>query len=221
MHTETIHYVIIDDHPDIRDGVKYYIGKHAGFQLSGEFDNIRSALNERLNTSPKVMILDLNLDGVDALKYVPQLQQRFPGCGIIAYTQHHCTQKELEFLGVRGYIDKKNRAELLEAMQVVANGGNYFTISKSVDNNIYADVYAQFKKLSRRQLEVAELIYHHLTNKEIGKRLYLSPATIETHRKTIKKMLQTESREAFYSMLRTYFDIPENTCWPDGLPAGS
>lgn len=221
MNTKPIHYVIIDDHPDIRDGVKYFIDRHSNFQLAGEFDNIRTALNEKPPVLPNVLILDLNLEGTDALKYVPQLKQRFPGCGIIAYTQYPCTRKELETAGVQGYLDKRDRNQLIDAIQAVAAGGSYFKTGKSAapaEDNVYADVYEKFKKLTRRQLEVAELIHHHITNRSIGRRLFISQVTVETHRKTIKKILNASSREDFHNMLRIYFDIPENTCWPNGLP---
>lgn len=220
MSTDCISYIIIDDHPFIRDGVNSFIQKNSGYTLIAEFDNIRAALNEPLPAIPDVLLLDLNLNGVDALKMVPQLRRRFPASRMIAFTQYDCTPKELEAAGMHGYVQKTERGDLIEAIATVVSGSFYFktTTPVSLENSLLPDTYEILKRLTKRQLEVAELIHHHYTNKKMGQILFTSEATIETHRKAIKQKLGAKTKEEFYALLRAYFDIPENSNWPEGLP---
>lgn len=223
MHTDTmIRYIIIDDHPDIRDGIQSFISKNSAFELLQAFEDVRTALTAPLNAAVDVIILDLNLRNVDAIKFVPDLKRRFPTARIIAYTQYDDRQRELRTAGVNGYLLKTERQNLIEAMQTVMAGQLYYkTIAPTPANdngNVYADLLEKFRSLTPRQREVAELIHHHLTNREIGERLFTSEDTVKSHRKAINQKLAPKSREDFYSMLRTYFELLGNTNWPGGLP---
>lgn len=211
MTTEPIRYIIIDDHPAIRDGVQFYISRHPGFELLCAFEDIRSALTEPVAAKVDIIVLDLNLKHTDALAHVPELKRRFPHAGIIAYTQYAGRQKELQQAGIRGYLLKTERDELIIAMKEVAEGRTYFKetftpeVAPAVGNAVYADKLERFQQLTSRQRQVAALLYRHLSNKEIAAQLFTSEDTVKSHRKAIMQKLAPQSKEDFYNMLRRYF----------------
>lgn len=224
MNTDNnIRYIVIDDHPDIRDGIQFYISNNAAFEWLQGFDNIRSALTEKVPGKVDVIILDLNLKNVDALRFVPELKRRFADCKIIAYTQYDGRHREVKAAGIDGYLDKSERHKLIEAMQTVMDGRSYFKDPPGLvlavnQPGLFEDKMQGFAKLTQRQKQVAELVHHNFSNKSIGLILYTAESTVETHRKAIKQRLGVSSNQEFRTLLQNFFGIPENTCWPGGLP---
>jgi len=218
-----IKYIIIDDHPMVRQGMKYTIESSGCFELLKEFDSIRTALTEPMPTLPEVMILDLELKDGDALPAIPRLKSRFPGCGIIVYTHLDCTPKQLDAAGVNGYLRKTDAEDLVEAMQVIAGGKNYFKynvepVHIDVSDSRHLFIIKKFSTLTRRQLEIAELMRLQLNNRQIGERLFISAGTVDTHRKAIKEKLDVTDKAQLFEYLDYYFITLKKTCFPDGIP---
>ena len=115
-------FIIIDDHPFIRDGIINFIKSHESFEFIGEFGDTRSVLNSTLPNRPDLVILDLNLPGIDGEKSCPLLKQRFPECKIVAFTQYEGREKELVRLGFDGYIVKSEKDSFIEALLTVLKG---------------------------------------------------------------------------------------------------
>lgn len=215
MHSEpTYNYIIIDDHPLIRDGIRNMISSDTSFTLLGEFDDIRPAVTESWSVLPDIIILDLSLKTSDGLKSLPDLRQRFPKARIVIYTYHAVPQKQLDEAKVDGYLLKTERDELVEAMVVIMKGGKYFKYpKKNYDSELssrYAGVIEKFEKLSKREIQIAYFMYQHVTTKEIAKKLFLAESTIDTHRKNIRQKLGVKAAKELFDLFHIYFDVLEN-----------
>lgn len=202
-------FIIIDDHPFIRDGIINFIKAHESFEFIGEFSDTRSVLNSPLPGRPDLIILHLNLPGIDGEKSCPLLKQRFPECRIVAFTQYEGREKELIRLGFDGYIVKSEKDSLIEALLTVLQGNKYFkgsykTLSQDSDEPGKMDAFLKIKQLTPREIEVAKYIMQDFSNREIGEKMFISETTVETHRKHIKEKLKAKNKRELYAMLRTY-----------------
>lgn len=201
-------FIIIDDHPLIRDGIIHFIKAHENFEFAGEFSDVREVLNSSPATIPDVIILDLNLGGVDGSKYCPMLKQRFSQCKIVAFTHYEGREKELQDLGFDGYLVKSEKESLIEALLTVLQGNKYFKVidaaAKYSSEHQEMDSFLKMKQLTAREIEIAKYIIQGYSNKEIGQKIYISESTVETHRKHIKEKLKPKNNQEFYSMLRNY-----------------
>lgn len=202
-------FIVIDDHPFIRDGVINFIKADGRFEFIGEFGDTRSLINAIFDGWPDVIILDLNLPGIDGEKSCPLLKQKFPGCKIVAFTHYEGRGKELEKIGFDGYIVKSEKDSLIEVLLKVLEGEKYF---KSSDNNSSRDLekfdrldsFLKVKKLTVREIEVAGYLVQDFSNREISEKMIISESTVETHRKHIKEKLGVKSKREFNAVLKNY-----------------
>lgn len=207
-------FIIIDDHPLIRDGIKSCVAALDDFEFMGEFKDTRTVLNSTFNGIPKIIILDLSLPGMDGERSMPLLRKKFPQCRIVAFTQHEGKEKELKKIGFDGYAVKNERESLTEALLAVARGEQYFKSNHKIPLIVPAgaaptDAYTKMKQLTRRETEVGRYIIQDFSNKEIADKIGVSESTVETHRKHIKEKLGLNSKRELYAMLRTYY-FPES-----------
>ena len=199
-------FIVIDDHPLIRDGIKSYVIAHKGFEFIGEFHDTRSLLNADFRDNPDVIILDLSLPGIDGEKSLPLLKRKYPDCKVVAFTQHEAREKELKKIGFDGYVTKNERDQLVVALHTVLQGKPYFktgvaTVQVPAEPE-KMDVYLKFKQLTPRETEVARYMKEDFSNREIAEKIFISESTVETHRKHVKEKLGVKSRRELAAILR-------------------
>ena len=186
MITEKIYkFIVIDDHPFIRSGVIGFLKAYKQFEFIGEFGDTRSVINSTFDEIPDLIILDLNLQGIDSEKSFPLLKERFPQSKIVAFTQYEGRGKELEKIGFDGYIVKSQNESLIDILQDVLNGKKYFKdddkhLSPHFSEFDKLGSFFKLKKLTPREIEVAKFMVQNFSNKEIGSKIFISESTVET-----------------------------------------
>jgi DNA-binding NarL/FixJ family response regulator len=127
---QPIRVFLVDDEPIVRKGLRLLFGVRPGLVVCGEADNEHDALAGILAVQPDVAVVDLTLKLGDGLSLIEQLHRRCPALRILVFSMH----QEAHFAtaafaaGGHGYVVKEEGTErLLEAIQILANGGSYLS----------------------------------------------------------------------------------------------
>ncbi|HEY0547754.1 MAG TPA: response regulator transcription factor [Pyrinomonadaceae bacterium] len=211
MKTTTI--VLADDHRIVRQGLRVLLSAEADFQVIGEADDGREALELVKRLNPDVLVLDLMMPGLNGLEVARQLNKGASHVGVVVLSMHDDEGFVLEALanGVSAYVLKdSNSSDLVQAVREVAAGRRYLSPPLS-DRAI--ETYQQMAKigamdrhetLTTREREVLQLSAEGHTNSEIASRLGISTRTAETHRSHLmhKLGLHTQSDLIRYALKR-------------------
>ena len=211
MKTTTI--VLADDHRIVRQGLRVLLSAEQDFQVIGEADDGREALELVKRLNPDVLVLDLMMPGLNGLEVARQLNKQAAKVGVVVLSMHDDEGFVLEALanGVSAYVLKdSNSSDLVQAVREVSAGRRYLSPPLS-DRAI--ETYQQMAKigtmdrhetLTTREREVLQLSAEGRTNSEIAARLGISTRTAETHRSHLmhKLGLHTQSDLIRYAIRR-------------------
>ncbi len=212
LKTTTI--VLADDHRIVRQGLRVLLSAEQDFQVIGEADDGREALELVRRLNPDVLVLDLMMPGLNGLEVARQLSKQAAKVGVVVLSMHDDEGFVLEALanGVSAYVLKdSNSSDLVQAVREVAAGRRYLSPPLS-DRAI--ETYQQMAKigtmdrhetLTTREREVLQLSAEGHTNSEIAARLGISTRTAETHRSHLmhKLGLHTQSDLIRYAIRRS------------------
>jgi DNA-binding NarL/FixJ family response regulator len=189
--------VLVDDHPVVRDGLAYLLGEQPDFAVVGEAADPQSALAVVERTGPGVLVLDLALQGREAIPLIEELRRRWPETRILVLSMHDedLYAERMLSLGAHGYIMKQETpAEFLRALRRVAAGEIH--VSQSVGERLVSRVRrgaargsATAVSLTDRERDVLGLVAKGLGTREIGAELGMSPKTVDSHRRNIREKL--------------------------------
>ena len=157
--------------------------------------NGREAL-EKLNQNPDIdlVLSDINMPEMDGIEATRNVKENYPEVKVLALTMSNDDLhiRQMIQAGASGYIMKSaGRSELKEAVNAIMNGKHYF--SDEATNSIMMDLVKGKGKSSShepvhitdRELEILELIVKEYTNQEIGEKLFISPRTVDAHRRNL------------------------------------
>ncbi|MBU4263456.1 MAG: response regulator transcription factor [Proteobacteria bacterium] len=205
-----IRVMLVDDHDVVRSGLKSLLGMDPQIEIVGEAANGAEALARIPEFGPEVVVMDISMPTMDGMEATRRISATFPECLVLALTVHEDKQYFFEMLaaGAKGYITKQAAAEeLVSAIKAVASGNvylqpalarwlleDYQRINKSgMGSGEHALTSADLATLSKRELEILELVAEGLTTPEIGRKLDLSPKTVSRHRERIMNKLNMHS----------------------------
>lgn len=205
--------VLADDHRIVRQGLRVLLSAEQDFDVIGEADDGREALELVRRLNPDVLVLDLMMPGLNGLEVARQLNKQAARVGVVVLSMHDDEGFVLEALanGVSAYVLKdSNSSDLVQAVREVAAGRRYLSPPLS-DRAI--ETYQQMAKigamdrhetLTTREREVLQLSAEGYTNSEIAARLGISTRTAETHRSHLlhKLGLHTQSDLIRYALRR-------------------
>jgi len=190
--------VLADDHVVVRHGLRLVLEGEEDLRVVAEAGNVTDALRYVRAHRPSVLILDLNMPGEPSLPAIPQFLEGSPATAVVVLTMQEDPAFAREALrsGALGYVLKEAADdELVEAVRAAGRGDTY------LNPRLGARLAAEPPEpsgppddLSEREVEVLRLIALGHTNAEIGKQLYLSVRTVETHRAHIQQKLRRSSR---------------------------
>jgi two-component system nitrate/nitrite response regulator NarL len=185
---------LVDDHPAVREGVRSYLTQQ-GVSVVGEAADDTEAVRKLKRLQPDVIILDINLPGVDGGELARYLRQEVPGAKLIAFSIHSSQEYVVRMArcGVHGYVMKDApTAKLVEAIERVHKGGLYFppgmadAILAPTSKPAFGE---QSTALTAREREVLVLLADGMANKEVARKLGISVRTAETHREHLSRKL--------------------------------
>ena len=201
---------IVEDNEQLRNTLARVINRAEGFRCIDQFESAESALEGLPKEPPDVVLMDINLPGMNGVECARKLKQTMPKTQVVMLTVYEDTDSIFNALaaGASGYMLKRTpRAELLAAIREVHAGGSPMT------THIARKVVQSFQKagaspksaenLSHREQEVLDCLSKGFLYKEIADKLGISYETVHTYIRRIYEKLQVRTRtEAVAMFLR-------------------
>lgn len=198
-----IRILLADDHALFRSGLRALLEKEPDIEVVGETGSGHETLNALEATPVDVLLLDINMPGLSGSRAAELALKQYPSLCIVALTMHEDEYyvQELFKLGVKGYVLKKSTGtEALQAIRAAHRGDIY--IDPALAGMVlspYVGKPTRRKRdelggLTRREIEILELLAYGYTNVEIAEKLCVSERTVETHRAHITGKLGLKSR---------------------------
>lgn len=179
---------IVDDHFMVIEGIKSLLHNIDDLELIGYASNATSCLAFLRNNQPDVILMDISMPDKSGIELCQEVKQKYPQVqvlGLSTFDDKSFVMKMMEN-GASGYILKNvGRQELLKAIQLVSGGTRYMSHSASDALKSALKEKDTLPFITRREKEVLQLVVEGLTNVEIANRLFISSATVITHRKSL------------------------------------
>ena len=201
---------IVEDNEQLRTTLARVIGRAEGFQFLSAYGSAEDALAGLPQDRPDVVLMDINLPGLNGVECVRRLKPLAPDTQIIMLTVYEDTDNIFNALtaGATGYLLKRTpRAELLQAIRDVRQGGSPMTahIARKVVQSFQRTGASPqtTENLSEREQQVLDCLSQGLIYKEIAEKLGISYETVHTYIRRIYEKLQVRTRtEAVAKFLR-------------------
>src|ERR1017187_5524575 len=204
---------IVEDNDKLRATLARVIDRTDGFRCVSDYGSAEGALADLPKIKPDVVLMDINLPGINGVECVRQLKKLLPQIQVMMLTVYEDTENIFNALaaGANGYMLKRTPAkELIEAIREVQRGGSPMTthIARKVVQSFQKSAGAQqvadeLSELSEREQQVLDLLAQGLIYKEIGEKLGISYETVHTYIRRIYEKLQVRTRtEAVAKFLR-------------------
>lgn len=198
-----IRVLLVDDHPVVRDGLRWLCESTADLVVVGEAGDGEQAVALAAALAPDVVVMDLAMPGVDGIAAIRRIRVREPEVRVLVLTLSDAEASLVEAIGAGagGYVVKgAGRDELLRAVRAVAAGEAVF--GAAVAARLLAlvrpldRVAVVFPQLTEREREVLELMARGADNTAIATRLVLAPKTVRNHVSMVLAKLHAADRSA-------------------------
>ncbi|MBL0009017.1 MAG: response regulator transcription factor [Saprospiraceae bacterium] len=203
-----IKVALFEDNPLLRDSLVQLINASEGLICTGAFPDCSNLMRKVESAKPDVILMDIDLPGMNGIEAVGQINQTYPDMVIIMQTVFNDNERIFQSItaGASGYLLKNTSpARILEAIREAATGGAPMT--PSIAHKIL-DVFRSKKpalpakeqsQLNERQKEILECIFNGMSYKLIGEKLFVSVDTVRYHVKNIYEILHVHSRDELIS----------------------
>jgi DNA-binding NarL/FixJ family response regulator len=205
-----IKVALVEDDAKLRETLKRFLAGQPGFLCAGAYPNAENALERIPHDDPDVVLMDINLPGMDGIECVARLRRALPAMKIIMLTVFEEGDQVFKALaaGAFGYLVKSSRpAKILEAIREVHAGGSPMSgnIARKVVQSFQANLTARSEtdSLSERELQVLQALSRGHTYKQIAADLGISLGTVRTYIQRIYEKLHVHSHaEAVMKLAR-------------------
>jgi two-component system, NarL family, response regulator NreC len=195
--------IIADDHRMMREGLRSLLEKSGRVECIAEADDGYQAVKLAKELHPDIVIMDIAMPNLNGIEATRQIKTELPEVEVIVLSMHATRNYVSQVLeaGASAYLLKDSAfEELSTALLAISRGGMYLSpaIAKAAAlANLKAGSAAGggrlTENLTKRELQVLQLIAEGRSTKDIAARLSLSVKTVETHRKQIMDKLEIRS----------------------------
>lgn len=192
---ERIKVLLVDDHTVVRDSIAIMLAQLDDIQIVGSLSSGEELISKMRDLNPDMIIMDIHMKGMTGIEATRWVKERNNKVKVILLSME--VKKELVSAGIQsgidGYLPKDvERSTLIEAIRVVSKGEKYF--NEAITNLVFEDFYnrevsarrtkqhLQLTDLSKREMEVLQLVASGKSDKEVADQLFISAKTVNTHK---------------------------------------
>jgi DNA-binding NarL/FixJ family response regulator len=197
----SISIAIVEDLDAVRNGLKDFISLSTDFLIVGVFKTGEEALTELPRITPDIVIMDINLPGMNGIECIRQVKDKSPGTQFMMFTVYENDEKVFEALkaGASGYLLKNTGLlQIVESVQELHQGGS--PMSANIARKL-VNLFRDTKKetpfidiLTNREKEILQLLSKGLLYKEIADQLQITTGTVRIHIHKIYEKLHVQNR---------------------------
>jgi len=191
-----INVLLVDDHELMRSGMRARLANEPDIEPVGEAGTVEQAVVKARALQPDLVLLDLMLPRKSGCDAIPEIKQVAPDARVLVVSSQASPSAVRQALsaGASGYLPKRaSDKDLVTAIHRVMAGEGYLDPDLGT-KLVVADDQPALEPLSDRERDVLHLLALGYTNQEIGKKLFISVRTVDTHRAHIMQKLRLESR---------------------------
>jgi DNA-binding NarL/FixJ family response regulator len=188
-----ISLLIVEDHPVVVEGLQIMFNSAGTFIVEGTASGGKQCLEMLKWIKPDVLLLDINLPDISGIELCKQIISAYPHQKILAlttYTERVFIQQMLDN-GALGYVLKNASSEEIMEGVIEVNKGNKYLCAEA--ENLLKKSQENELMITRRESSVLKLLADGLTNLEIAEKLFISPLTVDSHRKNLIVKLQARN----------------------------
>lgn len=190
-----VRLMIVDDHSVLREGLRFMLRNAGDVEIVSEASNGQEALDLLESTEVDVMLLDMNMPGMDGVETLKHVRESWPQVIVLILSFHDDPEYVEQALrnGAAGYLLKTvSREELVRAVQAAANGAGYLQaeITRPLLQKFAASTEPEGElDLSPREREVLQLVADGMSTKQAAVELGIAESTVKTYLRTIFEKL--------------------------------
>jgi DNA-binding NarL/FixJ family response regulator len=226
---EKTRILLVDDHPFFRVGMRNILEREPDFDIVGEADDSRSAIDAANDTQPDVILMDLSLPAPGGIETTQRIKREHPAVGIIILATDEDEDALFDAIrsGAAAFILKDVGPDDLVTIIRRVSGGEFLINDKvfakpAVASRVLKEfrelaIYGQeaapiFAPLSPREVEILDNIAQGMTNKQVAYSLSISEQTVKNHMSSILRKLSVNDRTqaVVYAMRQGWIKMPED-----------
>jgi two-component system response regulator NreC len=192
-----IKILIADDHQIVREGIKTMLGEVKDFDVVGEAENGKEAIEKAKELSPNIIIIDISMPVMSGIEAIKIIKENLPQVKTLVITIHSEPEyvEQIFKSGATGCLFKNaGKTEFELAIRTIAKGQNYYSGIMSrilVEEKYFNKAYDN--PLTKREHEILKWIAEEYSNQKIADKLFISIRTVETHRKNMMRKLNANN----------------------------
>lgn len=201
-----IQVVITDDHPIVTQGFKHFLSTESDIEVCAIFSDGKSLLNWLSDNTTDILLLDIYLKDSNGLELCKKISEEHPDIGIIAISgqDEGIVISQMLQNGALGYVLKNAESEeITEGIRAVFRREKYLCKRTQESLQKLDKQLTGIPKITRREKEVLLHIAEGLTTQETADKLFISPHTVESHRKNLMEKFEVKSMTSVISKVKS------------------
>ena len=205
MYMEKIKVLIVDDHPLIRNGLRSLFINEEIIDMINEATDGEDMIGKLKDEDYNLILMDVRMPKVNGIEATKFVSENYPEIKVLALSTYDDDSHIVNMLeaGARGYLLKNaSKDELMKAIDTILNGESYFSqeVSSKLLNKYLKEKQPgaggdsqEIVPLTKREKEILKMIAEENTNQEIAEKLFISPRTVDTHRRNLLQKLNVKN----------------------------
>lgn len=190
-----IKLIIVDDHPMVLEGLRAMLHQISFVNMIATAHNAYEAMELIKTHAPDIVLTDINMPEISGVELTKKIKTDFPEIKIIGMSTFNERSYITQMIqnGADGYLVKNaNREEIEKCLIAVDDGKMYLSVDVNLNSNERKEL-SEIPVLSSREKEVLELIAEGFTNQQIAEKIFVSPHTVDSHRKSLMTKLNASN----------------------------